>query len=199
MMRAWLLLLLLPVPALAAPRFEAQLDPHHDRIVKRAVVPDPGQPQGEVQVIRRGALVVVQTVLASRVLKRLAAAVAAKEEKRWPAGSPGHAGSLRYRDELYQAVGQAWDAFRQRDDRAETRQFLTIEFILGARQALIALSLPKLAGVAGGLQVVDKQVLSVWSAPRDYVVRNSAAIVADNFPLDEAAAAAWLAELRADK
>jgi len=192
----WLVLVLAPCVAWAAPRFDQQLDPSRDRVVQRVVVPSREQPQGEVQIVRRGERLVVQTLLASRVLKRVAAAIAAKEERRWPPDSDGHAGSLRYREALHQAVGQAWEAFLRRTDRQESRQFLAIEFITDGRQSLVALSLPTLAGEAGGLRVEDKQVLEVWSAPRDYVVGNSASIVADNFELSEEAAAAWLEEVR---
>jgi len=179
----------------AESRFTAQLEPGHDRVVQRVVVPSVEQPQGEVQVVRRDELVVVQTLLASRVLKRVAGAIAAKETKSWPPGSAGHVGSLRYRDELYQAVGKAWQSFRQRTDREDLRQFLAIEFILGPRHNLVALSLPNYDGTVGSLIVKDKQLLAVWSAPRDYVRLNSAAIVADNFNLDTQAAAELLARV----
>jgi len=200
-MKRVLVLLLLAVSTAwgAEPRFAAQLDPSHDRVIERVVVPTREQPQGEVQVVRRGELVVVQTLLASRLLKRVAATIDAKEQKSWPPGSDGYAGSLRYRDELYQAVARSWQDYRQREDRSETRQRLVIEFILGPRHSLVALSLPVYTGEPGNLQVVDKQVVSVWSAPRDYVRLNSAAIVADNFNLDTQAAAKLLERVAEQK
>ncbi|PLY00897.1 MAG: hypothetical protein C0624_11210 [Desulfuromonas sp.] len=191
-----LLALLLASPAWGEPRFAAQLDPQQDLVVRRTIVPSPAQPHGEVQVVRRGELVVIQILLTSRVLKRVVAAIHTKEEKRWPQGSDGHAGSLRYRDELYKAVEHSWQAFRQRDDTTDKSQLLAIEFIVGERLNLIALSLPQLDGGLGRLRVRGKQVLAVWSAPRSYVQANSAAIAADNFSLDEQQAAAWLAEVQ---
>ena len=191
-----LVALMLAGQAPAETRFAERLDPSRDELVRRAVVPSPEQPHGEVQVVRRDGLVVVQTVLASPVLRRVAAAIASKEARRWPQGSDGYAGSQRYQAELHQAAGAAWQLFRERPDRDEKRQFLTIEFILGPRQALIALSLPRISGEPGTLQVSAKNVLAVWSGPRAYVRANSAAIVADSFGLDEQQAAAWLGGLR---
>jgi len=198
----WLLLatcLLTVSTAWGSPRFASQLTPENDLVVRRMIVPSPEQPHGEVQVIQRDGLVVVQTVLASRLLKRVAAAISAKELKRWPEGSDGYAGSLRYRDELYRAVGEAWQIFRKRQDTSDKFQYLAIEFIVGERYNLIALSLPVLDGPYGKLVVKDKRVVAVWSAPRDYVLANSAVIIADNFDQGEKQAAQWLKGLRQNK
>lgn len=195
----WILLMMVLVTSAwaDAQRFSAQLDAGHDILVQRVLVPAAEQPQGEVQVVRRGELMVVQTLLASRTLKRVAAAITSKEEKNWPPGSVGHVGSLRYRDELYQAVGQAWQAFRQRVDKREKRQLLAIEFILGPRHNLVALSIPRYSGKLGEMKVIGKDVLKVWRAPRDYVVLNSVEIVADSFGISTLEARAWL-ELQED-
>lgn len=196
-MLAVLLLLLLATPAWCEPhRFAVQLDHRHDVLVRRCVVPSPAQPQGEVQVLKRGDLVVVRTLLASRTLKRVAAAIVAKEQRSWPPGSPGHAGSLHYREELHQAVETAWRVFRERPDATERRQFLAIEFITGPRHNLVALSLPQLEGEPGALYLRDQQVLAAWSGPRDYVAPNSTDIVADSFGLSADAAEELLATAR---
>ena len=194
-----LLLLLLASQARGETRFAAQLEPSRDSVTQRVVVPSGEDPQGEVQVIRRGELIVVQTLLASRVLKRVAAAIATRELKRWPEGSAGYAGSLRYREELHRAVGAAWERFRLRDDHEEKRQFLAIEFIAGPRHNLVALSLPVLAGLPGDLRPSGKEIFAVWSAPRDYVLLNSVAIVADSFGMPEDDARALLSALSVDE
>jgi hypothetical protein len=165
-------------------RYAVQLDESHDRVIERVVVPSSGQPQGEVQLVRRGELVVVRTLLASKVLKRAAAAIDSKEQRNWPDGRDGHLASKRYRAELFRATERAWEAFRHRTDRTEKRQMLFIEFIHGPEQALIALALPQLAGDLGELQILDKEPLKVWSAPAGYVRGNIQHIIQDSFGLD---------------
>ena len=166
-------------------RYAEQLDWAQDQVVQRVVVPSLEQPQGEVQLIRRRGLLVVQTLLASRVLKRVVAAIDAKERSRWPEASDGHVASRRYRDELFRATEKAWEAFRQRSDRNETRQTLAIEFILGQEKSLIALSLPQIAGEYGNLSLVDKQPVKIWRASGAYVRGNILEIIKDSFQLDD--------------
>lgn len=164
------------------------LDRSRDRIVARVVVPSSGQPQGEVQLLRRGELLVVRTLLASKVLKRVVAAIDAKEQRTWPESREGHLASKEYRQELFRATELAWEAFRQRTDRTEKRQMLAIEFIHGPDQALIALALPQLAGACGDLQILEQRPLKVWRAPAGYVRDNSREIIRDSFALDGPAA-----------
>jgi hypothetical protein len=171
----------------SAVRYPAMLDTHGDLIVQRVVVPSTEQPQGEVQLIRRGNLLVVQTLLASRVLKQVIGAIDGKEQRNWPEARNGHLASLRYRDELFRATEQAWDIFRQRPDHAETRQFLAIEFIYGPDRTLIALSAPVLAGDYGSLHLTAKRPLQVWRSPEQYVRENIVEIVQDSFRLDRPA------------
>lgn len=180
------MLLIGSVAGAAMTRYAAQLDASQDRLLKRSLVPSVEKPQGEVQLLQRGELIVVQTLLASRTLRQVAKAIAAKEERSWPADSAGHIGSLRYREELYQAVEKVREAFRKRENPAEKRQYLAIEFISGPRHSLIALSVPVLAGEFGTFRLVAKQVLKVWRAPRKYVMLNSRAILADSFGIDDA-------------
>ena len=127
------------------------LDASRDRVVARVVVPSVDKPQGEVQVLRRGDLLVVQTLLASRILKRVVAAIDQKEQRRWPDTRTGHIDSKRYRDELFRATSETWSRFKQRSDKNENRQYLAIEFILGPKQSLIALSAPQVTGDYGQL------------------------------------------------
>ena len=169
-------------------RYAEQLDWTQDQIVKRVVIPSVEQPQGEVQLIRRRELLVVQTLLSSRILKRVVAAIDAKERRSWPEAREGHVASSRYREELFRATEKAWEAFRQRSERNETRQSLAIEFILGSKQSLIALSLPQIAGEYGNLSLLDKQSVKVWRVSGDYVRKNAVEIIKDSFHLDDAEA-----------
>ena len=179
-------------------RFASLLETTNDQVVHRVVVPSTEQPQGEVQLLRRNNLLVVRTLLASRILKRVGAVIDAKERRNWPESREGHAASVRYRDELFRAVEQAWERFRQRTDPGETRQFLSIEFILAGDSAAIALSLPSLEGDYGGLTLFSQENIQAWKVSRSYVRGNILEIVQDSFHLDESAASALLAPLWPD-
>lgn len=156
-----------------------------ERIVQRTVVPSPEKPQGEVQILRRGDQLVVRTLLASHVLKRVVAAIDEKERRNWPDTRDGHAASVRYRDELFQAMEKSWEMFRLRSDRDEIRQFLAIEFILADGRGTIRLALPVLKGEYGELDVVGQQVVKTWRAPNDYVRGNMVEIVKDSYHLEQ--------------
>jgi len=169
-------------------RYAALLDTNRDRVVERVVVPSSEQPQGEVQLVRRGDLLVARTLLASKLLKRVAAAIDGKEQRNWPESREGFLASKQYREELFRATEQTWAAFRARADRSEARQMLAIEFILGPDQALIALAIPQLAGPYGELQLLGQQPLKAWRAPAGYVRGNILEIVMDSFGLDRAGA-----------
>ncbi|MBE0576274.1 MAG: hypothetical protein IH613_10290 [Desulfuromonadales bacterium] len=176
-------------------RYAGQLDWTRDLIVKRVVVPSADQPEGEVQLIRRGDLLVVRTLLSSRILKRVVAAIDSRENRSWPETREGHIDSLRYREELFRATEKSWEAFRQRSDRNRDRQTLAIEFILGPNQSLIALSLPQLSEKGGNLCLIDKRSLKVWRGSEDYVRANILEIIKDSFHLDDAAIAELLKPL----
>lgn len=176
-------------------RYAGMRDFRHDQVLEREVVPAEDPPQGEVQVVRRGDLLVVRTLLVSRVLKRVAAVINAKEIRNWPETRTGHLASTRYREELFRATEQAWEAFTQRSDRSELRQTLCIEFILASDNALITLSLPRLKGDYGQFDLIDRQELTTWRASRDYVAENMLEIVKDSFRLEDERAAALLAPL----
>ncbi len=175
-----------------------QADWSEDRILERVIVPSAEQPQGEVQLLQRRDLLVVQTLLSSRILKRVVAAIDGKEQRNWPETRVGHLASMRYRDELFRATEESWQAFRQRSDRNQDQQTLAIEFILGPDKSMIALSLPKLAGSYGQLQLIDKQPIKSWRVNGDYVRKNMIEIIADSFQLDERAAEERLLEKEAE-
>ncbi len=178
-------------------RYAEQLGWTQDQIMRRVIVPSRDQPQGEVQLIRRNDLLVVQTLLSSRILKRVVAAIDAKERRSWPEAREGHVDSSRYREELFRATEKAWEIFRQRGNRDETRQALAIEFILGPEKSLIALSLPKIAGEYGNLRLTDKRPVKVWRVSGGYVRMNALEIIKDSFHLDDAKAAELLKSLLA--
>ena len=163
-----------------------------EEVLKRTLVPSAEQPQGEVQIVRRGSALVVRTLLASTVLKRVVAAIDAKERRHWPESSAGFVASQRYRDELYAATQQVWERFRTRTERAELRQSLGIDFIQEGRRGRIELYAPRLSGDYGSLAVAAAESLSSWRVAGDYVRENMVIIVADSFGLDSVKAGGLL-------
>lgn len=182
----WLCLLCcLPVSLVGA---QAQTDSAREQIIKRTAVPSVEQPQGEVQVLKRDGQLVVRTLLASRVLKRVAAAIDDKERRNWPENREGYTGSLRYREELFRATEVSWEVFRQRADQNDVRQYLAIEFILTAGKAEIDLYWPGIEGAYGQMTVVGRKPIKRWRSPEYYVRNNMMEIVMDSFHLDVTAA-----------
>ncbi|MDA3902128.1 MAG: hypothetical protein PF441_01620 [Desulfuromusa sp.] len=171
------------------------LNDSSDQVLMRTVVPSSDQPQGEVQIIQRGDLLVVQTLIASRALKHVAAAIDKKEMKHWPEEREGYVASVRYREELFRATERVWTMFRQRADKSELRQYLVIEFILSSKQGLIALSVPHIAGDYGNLLLQEKEPIQVWKAPTHYVKGNMIEMIQDSFHLNKAAATELLETL----
>jgi hypothetical protein len=176
-------------------RYAEMLDEQGDQVLHRAVVPSREKPQGEVQLIRRGKLLVVQTLLASPVLKRVAAVIDDKEQHNWPESREGYLDSRRYREELFRATEQAWNLFRQRQELAEARQFLAIEFIVGPGLDIIALSAPTITGSYGNMRLTTKRPLQVWRSTDQYVRGNIIEIIQDSFGLDRPATEAMVQPL----
>ena len=165
----------------ATQRYASRVDHTHDQVLQRVIVPATENPQGEIQLVQRGDLRVVRTLLASRLLKRVVAAIDNKEERNWPETNHNFSDSDRYRDELFNATDLAWQKFQQRSDPNERRQFLSIEFILASDKGFIALALPRLSGEYGQFRLIDQQVLSVWRSSHDYVRSNMLQIIKENF------------------
>ena len=71
-----------------------------DEIIERASIRARGRSHGEVRLVRRGPALVLQTLLVTRNLARVATQIRDNEAANWPEGSWGHAESRRYRDAL---------------------------------------------------------------------------------------------------
>jgi len=177
----------------------ALLDIRSDVVVDRAFVPSARRPQGEVRIVRRGGHAVVQTLLYTRVLKRVVGAITDKERRNWPAGAAGHADMERY--------VAALEAFRraaaERPDQAgpdvDRRVRALVEFIDAPGEPLVAIGGVTLEGT-GGLEETAESVRiraratpSVLTLSADYVRRNMALIVADAFSIKPGEAATRLA------
>lgn len=158
-----------------------------DVVERRAVVPRPDRPHGEVRIVLRDGARVVQTLLHSRFVRRVAGEIAAKEERNWPAGATGHADSVRFVDALAEA---ARVAARGRVDAATSRRSLCIELPPAGPVTIRGASIES---TDAGLQVTataePRHTLVLDAA---YVATNRVLIVADAFAVDRDTAARWL-------
>ncbi len=163
-----------------------------EQLLQRTYVPSQEKPQGEVRLIQREETTVVQTLLYSKVLKRVVGAICKKEQQHWPQQRQGHEGAMRYVASLRQALDEIGQRFKARTDRDDRRQKLLIEFSLSDRIALVAFFEPTIEEAEGKVRVLDKRPIAIWEASRAYVAGNMLEIIQDAFALNETQAAAML-------
>jgi hypothetical protein len=155
------------------------LDDGADRVHARTDVGAPARRVGEVLLVRRGEATVVQTRLATKLLARVVAEIRAKEERNWPAASPGHVAMLRYVAALDDAVrtGPAPDGDRERR--------LLIEFVAGPSETAVALATFERGAAPDAPRVPGRRSLVVLPLERAYVTRNMRLILSDAFDRPE--------------
>jgi hypothetical protein len=170
------------VPAALAPL----LQDAGDRQVNRAFVPSPQDKVGEVRLLRRGDADVVQTLLYTKILRRVVGEIRKKERANWPPGVAGQADAERYIEALSQAQETVWARVPKFDRSGNPLQTLLIELILSERAAVVLLASYEAMKVAGEIQVTARQPLAVLELSRPYVHRNMRLIVADSFGVSEA-------------
>jgi len=158
-------------------------DTAHDELLRRTPVPSADRRQGEVRIVRRGQTVVVQTVLHSKVLRRVAGEIAQKEARGWPPGAEGSAESARYVEALRDVV----DAIRRGESRSsdgggDRFREMRIEFFVHAGEGTVVLSGAEVAEEADGLRLTAvRKPVEVLELSADYVGRNMVRIVEDSF------------------
>lgn len=165
-----------------SPPVSRESAPEPERILARAYVPSPERRVGEVRLIERGESVVVQTILYTRVLKRVVGEIRAKEEANWPADRPGHADMRRYVEALEAARDAIGKSVARLDRRADREQRLLIEFVAGPRCA-VTLGIPEVARENGEIRVVSLQPLASLDLSAEYVRRNMLLILDDSLHL----------------
>jgi len=154
-----------------------------DEVVKRVAVPSSERRQGEVRIVRRGATVVVQTVIHSKVMRRVAGEIAQKEALSWPDGAKSADDRARYVETLRQVV----DAIRAEGNDAsagETDRFrdLRIDFLVQGGRGLVVISGAEVVDEGETLRLVAvREPVERLEPSLDYVQRNMKLIVADSF------------------
>jgi hypothetical protein len=165
----------------AAPtRSASRLDVAADEVVARSYVPSPERRVGEVRLIRRGDANVVQTLLYTKLLRRVVGEIRQKELDNWPEG-PGRADALGYIEALAAAQKQVWGRLLASEPVRDRRQKLWIEFVLTPDASLVAIGSFEMDESDGELRVLRRELLARLEPSRDYVLRNMRLIAADAF------------------
>lgn len=178
----------------APARHASRLDAGGDVVVARSVVPSPERRVGEVRLIRRGDANVVQTLLYTKLLRRVVGEIRAKELANWPE-EPGRADALRYVDALAAVQEQLWARLSGAPAVRDRRQKMWIEFVLAPDAALVATGALELDEPEGRVRVLRREPLVVLEPSRGYVLRNMRLIAADAFHVDGGALDALLEPL----
>ena len=149
----------------------------------RTLVPDTTRRQGEVRLVTRGDATVVQTLLATKVLRRAVAEIRRKEERNWPDGAPGHEDMVRYCD----ALGAAADGIEAAAGDDDRRRHVLIEFLAAADRGGVVVGEFQGDEVDGKLTPTKARTIATVPVGRDYLLRNMRLILADSFHVDEGA------------
>lgn len=172
----------------------ARVDPSEDEVVARSFVPSPERRVGEVRLIRRSDANVVQTLLYTKVLRRVVGEIREKELANWPEG-PGREDALAYAGALAAAQKRIWGRLVAEGPPRDRRQKLWIEFVLTPVDARVAIGAFEMDEPAGEVRVRSRETLAVLEPSRDYVARNMLLIAADAFRVDGDALRALLEPL----
>jgi hypothetical protein len=158
------------------------LDHSRDRILRRADIISRGGKHGEVRLVERSSLRVVQTLLYSKLLHRVVAEIRDRESGNWPAERPGHDASARYVAELERAEQSiARPGSGERGPGAERRRPLLIEFVLSSSGEAVLLLEPRVEDAGGELVIVDARLIVLLELPRDFVEREMRLIAEEHF------------------
>ena len=184
---AWgcLLAICMPVSGGTVEKYESVLDGSNDTVLNRAFVPSAEKRHGEVRLVRRDDGLVVQTLLYSKLLKRVVARIRQKEERNWPAERDGHQDSLGYIDAIENAQLEIAERYRGSTIDEDRRQSMLIEFIYQPDAAVVAIYAPGVEETDDGLRITGKQPISIIEPSRHYVFDNMKLIVADSLEIPD--------------
>jgi hypothetical protein len=159
----------------------ALVDVTSDVVHARTVVPDDVRAVGEVRLVQRGGATVVQTVLATKLLRRVVAEIAHKERGNWAPDQPGVDGMQRYVDAVEAAARELEAARDAAGGGGDRRLRLIIEFVATPDAAGVALATFDASGQEGTFETPGRQGMSAFPLPRPYVLRNMRRILSDAF------------------
>jgi len=182
-----------PCIALAEPA-PARPAATQDEVVARSFVPSPERRVGEVRLLRRGDANVVQTLLYTKLLRRVVGEIRQKELANWPEG-PGHEDALRYVDALAAAQEELWGRLLAGGQVRDRRQKLWVEFVLTPTKSKLSIGAFEMEEEQGEVRVLRRETLAVLDPSREYVRRNMRLIASDSFHVEGAALSSLLEPL----
>ncbi len=168
------------VPSRLAPLFQSE----GEQVIRRAFVPSAEHKVGEVRLLRRGGTDVVQTLLSTKILRRVVGEIRYKELGNWPEGTEGHGDAVQYVEALARAQEDIWARLPKFQRGADPRQHLMIELALSPSSGAVLLAEFD-TDEEGDLRVDARRPLAVLELSRTYLHRNMQLIVADSFKLSE--------------
>ena len=134
-----------------------------------ARVPDAKKPQGEVRLLLRDDAVVVQTLLHSKILKRVLGVIAHKEKRFWHE-KPGQEDSNQYVAALSRSYDAVHARFKTREDRDNRYQDLLIEFVVTKDRAWLEIARPTVHLNAGAFEILRSEPMERLVPARSYVI-----------------------------
>lgn len=154
-----------------------------DRLQRRADIRSRGGKHGEVRIVSRGGTRVVQTLLYTKLLRRVLAEIRSREHANWPATGRDSEASVRYLAALDRAERSIpRPRIGDRSAAEERRRPLLIEFVLSNSEAAVMLLEPRVRGGDDGLVIVDARLIERLDLPRDFVERDMRLITEEHFP-----------------
>jgi len=168
-----------PPPAPPAELF----DRSHDRILQRTAITSRGRTHGEVRLVERGPVRVVQTLLYSRLLRRVVSEIGVREHANWPADRAGHEASERYLAALERAERAIPPASESGTD-AQRRRSLLIEFAVSKSAQGVGLLAPQIEKREGELVIEAARLIEAIELPREFVQRDMRLIAEEHFAIE---------------
>jgi hypothetical protein len=147
-----------------------------DRVVARTYLPSADRIHGELVLVQRGTVLVMETLLYSNSLRRGADRIRKKELYWWPADRSGAEDSARYLKALEQAKRHALERFEHMapTDAGAARDpkpRLLIEFTLDRTQAQIVFYDVEVEATKNGFLVRDRRPIATVDVSPDYIRR----------------------------
>lgn len=166
-----------------------------ERVITACVVPSLEQAVGEVRLLRRGGVDVVQTLLETTLMRRVVAEIRVKEERNWPAGQAGSKDAQRYLSALELVQQSLWKQAAASGNGSIPAQRLAIEFRVDGDRASVLLAEFRAEGEIGRRRAVQLIPRAELALTRLYVRRNMRLILEDACHPNGEQIDQWLREL----
>ena len=158
-----------------------------ETILRRAWIPSAERPQGEIRLVERSGVPVVEVLLHTRVLKRVVAGIRDKEKAAWPNGGEGAEASRLYLEALEASaadVRRAHAPTEKGQPPPSPKLGLLIEIGAAGDKGFAAFSDVDVVEAKDGLEVRRVRPLRRLDQPVAWAKRTVELIRAEHFPAD---------------